>query len=222
MWRCSWCAISRQDGGPRHPREIIDHGFFAPDALPQSTTRGTRARLAEVLDGAPRLGALVTALPPWWQHGGNECGRKHETPHRCAARERHCSQSRRRPPIRSRSSCRSRPAVRSMRSPASWRPSSAPRLQTDVVVENRGGAGGLLAVEQVAARAARRPHHPVRERRRVRDHQCPEAAARLRAAEDLRAGRARRRRADAVHREGGFADQDAARADREGEVRQPR
>jgi tripartite-type tricarboxylate transporter receptor subunit TctC len=27
-----------------------------------------------------------------------------------------------------------------------------PRLQTDVVVENRGGAGGLLAVEQVRAR----------------------------------------------------------------------
>src|SRR5436305_2583385 len=26
----------------------------------------------------------------------------------------------------------------------------APRLQTDVVVENRGGAGGLLAVDQVA------------------------------------------------------------------------
>ena len=41
----------RQDGGPRHPREIIDHGFFAPDALPPDTTRGTRARLAEVLDG---------------------------------------------------------------------------------------------------------------------------------------------------------------------------
>jgi len=29
----------------------------------------------------------------------------------------------------------------------------APRLQTDVVVENRGGAGGLLAVEQVARSA---------------------------------------------------------------------
>ena len=43
----------RQEGGPRHAREIIDHGFFAPDALPPDTTRGTRARLAEVLDGAP-------------------------------------------------------------------------------------------------------------------------------------------------------------------------
>jgi 8-oxo-dGTP pyrophosphatase MutT (NUDIX family) len=43
-----------QQGGPRHPREIIDHGFFAPDALPEETTRGTRARLAGVLDGAPR------------------------------------------------------------------------------------------------------------------------------------------------------------------------
>ena len=49
-----------QDGGPRHPREIIDHGFFAPDALPAETTRGTRARLAEVLDGAPRSRALVS------------------------------------------------------------------------------------------------------------------------------------------------------------------
>ena len=43
-----------QQGGPRHPREIIDHGFFSPEALPAETTRGTRARLAEVLGGAPR------------------------------------------------------------------------------------------------------------------------------------------------------------------------
>ena len=43
----------RQDGGPRHTREIIGHGFFAPDALPAGATRGTRARLAEVLGGAP-------------------------------------------------------------------------------------------------------------------------------------------------------------------------
>ena len=42
-----------QDGGPRHRREIVDHGFFAADALPPDTTRGTRARLAEVLGGAP-------------------------------------------------------------------------------------------------------------------------------------------------------------------------
>ena len=42
----------RQDGGPRHAREIIDYGFFALDALPPDTTRGTRARLAEVLNGA--------------------------------------------------------------------------------------------------------------------------------------------------------------------------
>ena len=42
----------RQEGGPRHPAEIIDHGFFSADALPEDTTRGTRARLAEVLDGA--------------------------------------------------------------------------------------------------------------------------------------------------------------------------
>jgi len=42
----------RQDGGPRNAREIVDCGFFAPDALPPGTTRGTRARLAEVLNGA--------------------------------------------------------------------------------------------------------------------------------------------------------------------------
>jgi len=43
----------RQDGGPRHVHEIIGHGFFAPDALPEGATRGTRARLAEVFGGAP-------------------------------------------------------------------------------------------------------------------------------------------------------------------------
>lgn len=43
-----------QAGGPLHPREIIDHGFFALDALPPDTTRGTRARLDEVLKGAAK------------------------------------------------------------------------------------------------------------------------------------------------------------------------
>ena len=42
----------RQEGGPHNAREIVDYGFFAPDAVPPDTTRGTRARLAEVLDGA--------------------------------------------------------------------------------------------------------------------------------------------------------------------------
>ena len=41
-----------QDGGPRNANEIVDYGFFPPDALPPETTRGTRARLAEVLKGA--------------------------------------------------------------------------------------------------------------------------------------------------------------------------
>jgi 8-oxo-dGTP pyrophosphatase MutT (NUDIX family) len=36
---------------PQPNREIIAHGFFAPDALPEDTGRATRARLAEVLDG---------------------------------------------------------------------------------------------------------------------------------------------------------------------------
>jgi ADP-ribose pyrophosphatase YjhB (NUDIX family) len=44
--------VFRQEGGPRNAREIIDYGFFSPDALPPETTRGTRARLAEVLQGA--------------------------------------------------------------------------------------------------------------------------------------------------------------------------
>src|ERR1043166_1249631 len=42
-----------QDGGPRHAHEIVDHGFFSADALPPDTTRGTRARLDEVFNGAP-------------------------------------------------------------------------------------------------------------------------------------------------------------------------
>jgi 8-oxo-dGTP pyrophosphatase MutT (NUDIX family) len=43
----------RQQGVPHNPREIIGHGFFARDALPADTTRGTRARIAEVFDGVP-------------------------------------------------------------------------------------------------------------------------------------------------------------------------
>jgi hypothetical protein len=34
-------------------REIIAHGFFALDALPNDTTAATRARIIEVLGGAP-------------------------------------------------------------------------------------------------------------------------------------------------------------------------
>ena len=40
-----------QDGLPVPNREIIAHGFFAHDALPEDTSRGTRARIAEVFDG---------------------------------------------------------------------------------------------------------------------------------------------------------------------------
>ena len=42
----------RQDGQPVPNHEIIEHGFFAPDALPDDTGRATRARIAEVFDGA--------------------------------------------------------------------------------------------------------------------------------------------------------------------------
>jgi 8-oxo-dGTP pyrophosphatase MutT (NUDIX family) len=44
----------RQPELPTANREIIEHGFFAPDALPHDATRGTRARIAEVLAGAPK------------------------------------------------------------------------------------------------------------------------------------------------------------------------
>ena len=41
----------RQDGPPVPNQEIIAHGFFALDALPEGTTRATHARIAEVFDG---------------------------------------------------------------------------------------------------------------------------------------------------------------------------
>lgn len=45
--------------GPRAPdREIVETGFFPLDALPEGTTRATRQRLAEVLEG-------VAATPRW-------------------------------------------------------------------------------------------------------------------------------------------------------------
>jgi ADP-ribose pyrophosphatase YjhB (NUDIX family) len=42
----------RQDGNPQPTREIVAHGFFPPDALPEDVSRGTRARVAEVIRGA--------------------------------------------------------------------------------------------------------------------------------------------------------------------------
>ena len=43
----------RQDGQPVPNHEIVEHGFFAPGALPEDTGRATRARIAEVFNGAP-------------------------------------------------------------------------------------------------------------------------------------------------------------------------
>jgi 8-oxo-dGTP pyrophosphatase MutT (NUDIX family) len=43
----------RQDTLPQPNREIIEHGFFHPDALPTNATLGTRRRIAEVFAGAP-------------------------------------------------------------------------------------------------------------------------------------------------------------------------
>lgn len=42
-----------QPAPPRRNAEIVDHGFFAPTALPDGTTASTRARIAEVLEGRP-------------------------------------------------------------------------------------------------------------------------------------------------------------------------
>jgi 8-oxo-dGTP pyrophosphatase MutT (NUDIX family) len=36
---------------PKPNREIVAHGFFSVDALPADTTAGTRARIAEVVNG---------------------------------------------------------------------------------------------------------------------------------------------------------------------------
>ena len=43
----------RQMAAPVPNGEIIAHGFFAPDALPNDTTAATRARIIEVMGGAP-------------------------------------------------------------------------------------------------------------------------------------------------------------------------
>ena len=43
----------RQLGEPVPDREIIAHGFFALDELPNDTTMPTRQRIVEVLGGAP-------------------------------------------------------------------------------------------------------------------------------------------------------------------------
>jgi 8-oxo-dGTP pyrophosphatase MutT (NUDIX family) len=43
----------RQNTPPKPDREIIAHGFYAPDALPEGTSRATRARIAEALTGLP-------------------------------------------------------------------------------------------------------------------------------------------------------------------------
>jgi len=43
----------RQIGEPVPNCEIIAHGFFALDQLPNDTTAATRARIIEVMGGAP-------------------------------------------------------------------------------------------------------------------------------------------------------------------------
>jgi ADP-ribose pyrophosphatase YjhB (NUDIX family) len=48
----------RQTAAPQPNSEIVAHGFFAPDALPQETTRGTRERIAELFGRS--------AVPEFW------------------------------------------------------------------------------------------------------------------------------------------------------------
>ena len=43
----------RQIAPPQPNREIVEHGFFSPQALPADTSRATRERIAEVLTGRP-------------------------------------------------------------------------------------------------------------------------------------------------------------------------
>ena len=45
----------RQDRLPKPNHEIVECGFYAAGALPAETTRGTRLRIAEVLEGAATI-----------------------------------------------------------------------------------------------------------------------------------------------------------------------
>lgn len=51
----------RQIGIPEPNREIVASGFFDPSDLPEGTTKGTRARIAEVIGGHPPAEVWVGA-----------------------------------------------------------------------------------------------------------------------------------------------------------------
>jgi 8-oxo-dGTP pyrophosphatase MutT (NUDIX family) len=44
----------RQPRIPKPNREVVEQGFFDPNAVPEATSAGTRRRIAEVLGHAPR------------------------------------------------------------------------------------------------------------------------------------------------------------------------
>ena len=63
MWRCSWCAISASRRRRCPITRSSRMAFSRSTELPNDTTAGTRARIVEVLGGAPVERALVSALP---------------------------------------------------------------------------------------------------------------------------------------------------------------
>ena len=95
------------------------------------------------------------------------------------------------------------------------------RLKSEMVVENRGGAGGVLATEAGCALCARRQDAAVRKLGLTRhQRRAARQRAELRRGEIFCADRFRRRRAHAGDRQRGLASQDAVRTDRQGQGRE--
>ena len=59
MSRCSCCAISARPRRRCRTHEIVAHGFFKLDELPNDTTAATRARIIEVMGARAGERAVV-------------------------------------------------------------------------------------------------------------------------------------------------------------------